>query len=279
MEIGRYYKLKVNREVDFGVYLESDLGEILMPQKYVEEGVKVGDEVEVFVYKDTEDRLIATTEKPFGTLDQFVGLEVADVQDFGAFMTWGLIKDLFVPKKEQPKTYRQGDIEVVRICLDPKTDRLIGSGKIRAFLSKPTDELEEGQKVELLIYGHGELGYNAIINQKFEGLIYQNEVFEDIDIGDQKTGYIKNLREDGKIDVSLQPPGIKAIDSNSERLLTLLEVNQGFLPYTDKSAPEEITANLQMSKKAFKKAVGQLYKSRQIVLKPDGIELVSQSSG
>ena len=274
MEIGRYYDLEVVREVDFGIYLSSELGDILLPQKYAPEDTTVGDILNVFVYKDTEDRLIATTETALGEVGDIVSLEVVDKTPHGAFMHWGLIKDLFVPKKEQPQPFQVGERHIVRICLDYKTDRLIGTGKISGFLKKENIDLKEGEKVDALIYALSDLGYKAVINQKYSGLFYKNEVYEDLNVGDQKEAYIKRVRNDGKVDVSLKPGGTKSIDSDMEHILELLKLNNNQLPYHDKSSPEEIKYFFKLSKKAFKKAVGGLLKKKLIKLNDQGIEAI-----
>ena len=274
MTIGNYHNLEILREVDFGVYLQSDLGDILLPGKYLPEGVKVGDKVRVFLYRDSEDRLIATTLEPAGTLDQFVSLMVSDVGPHGAFMLWGLEKDLFVPKSEQPVPFKKGNKYVVRICLDYKTDRLIGVGKLRAFFTSPGEELKENQQVDLLVYRKTDMGFLAVVDQKYSGLIYHNEVFSHLSVGDEVKGYIKKLREDGKIDLVLGSPGVQAIADNKQVILNNLAMNNGFLPFHDKSDPQLITDELGMSKKAFKKAVGGLLKERVVEIVDDGIKLL-----
>lgn len=274
MQIGVYHELEVGKEVDFGFYLNSDVGEILLPTKYVPDGLKVGDTIRVFIYRDSEDRIIATTLDPLAKLDDFAALEVKDTNDHGAFMEWGLEKDLFVPTREQPVRYVIGRKHVVRVCLDHKTDRLIGTGKLRAFFESDVSELEEGQPVELLIYNHTEKGYTAVVDQKYTGLIYGNEVFEPIAVGDKKSGFIKKIREDGKLDLTLNPVGKEAMDENMQVVHNLLKLHDGFLPYHDKSDAKEIMEFFNMSKKAFKKAIGGLYKSKAITLDKDGIRLV-----
>ncbi|MEM9297667.1 MAG: S1-like domain-containing RNA-binding protein [Bacteroidota bacterium] len=274
MEIGRYYELEVAREVDFGMYLNSDLGDILLPQKYIAEGTEIGTRIRVFVYKDTEDRLIATTEDALGEVGDIVSLEVVDKTPHGAFMHWGLIKDLFVPKKEQPQLFSIGERHIVRICLDYKTDRLIGTGKITGFLKKDKVDLKEGQEVEALIYAQSDLGYKTVVNQKYSGLIYANEVYDNVTIGDQRKAYVKRVREDGKVDLSLKAAGKQAIDADMEVILDLLRLNNNKLPYHDKSSPEEIKYFFKLSKKAFKKAVGGLLKKELIKLDEKGIETV-----
>lgn len=273
MQIGEFHELEIVKEVDFGVYLASERGEILLPTKYLPEEVKIGQTINVFLYKDSEDRLIATTLQPYGKLNDFVALEVRDNAPQGAYMDWGLEKDLLVPVKEQPQPYRIGEIHVVRICLDYKTDRLIGVGKINAFLDNDYSKLEEGQEVEILIYSESELGYSAVVDQEYSGLLYKNEIFQPIRIGDKLRGFIKKLREDGKIDLRLGQVGVKAIDVNGQKIIKLLQNNDGFIGLHDKSSPEEIIVKTKMSKKAFKKAIGGLYKQQLIEIKDNGIEL------
>lgn len=274
MEIGKYHTFKVAKEVDFGVYLDTPAGEVLMPTKYIPEGLKVGDEIEVFIYRDSEDRLIATTLKPEAQLHDFAALEVKDVTDHGAFLEWGLEKDLFVPNKEQNSRMIMGRKYVIRVCLDHKTDRLLGTAKLDVFIEKDTSELEEGQLVDLLIYRETDKGYMALIEQKYAGLIYKNEIFEPLEVGDKKMGFVKKIREDGKVDLTINKTGINAIDSNKAEILNKLKENEGFLPYHDKSDSEKITEVFNMSKKAFKKAIGGLYKDKVIDIKNEGIQLL-----
>lgn len=274
MEIGNYYELEVAKEVDFGVYLNSELGEILLPLKYVPEGTEVGDILRVFIHKDSEDRLLATTLEPKGKVGDFVSLKTKDLTPHGAFMDWGLEKDLFVPNREQHAPFQIGHNYIIRICLDYKSDRLIGVSKINTFLSNANlGELKEGDEVNLLIYSETETGYSAVINNKHKGLIYRNEVFEPVSVGDEKTGFIKKIREDLKIDLSLNPAGVEAIDVNRESVLENLREHGGFLPYHDKSDPDAIVKQFNMSKKAFKKAIGGLYKDQVINIEPEGIRL------
>lgn len=273
MTIGEYYELEILREVDFGMYLKSDLGDVLLPIKYIPEGYKVGDFIEVFLHRDSEDRLLATTLKPYGKLNDFVALHVKDKAQHGAFLDWGLEKDLFVPVKEQPYRYNIGDTVVVRICLDHKTDRLLGVGKLKTFFSKDYSNLKEGQEADFLIYDESELGYQAVVNQMYSGLIYKNEVFQPLRIGDEVKGFIAKIRDDEKLDLRLTKVGVESIDENAGRILKALEAAEGKLELNDKSSPEDITRVLKMSKKAFKKAIGNLYKQRKIKLTETGIAL------
>jgi len=274
MQLGIYHELEVAKEVDFGVYLNSPIGEILLPTKYIPEGLKVGDTIRVFLYKDSEDRPIATTLQPYAQLDEFASLEVKDNNEHGAFMEWGLEKDLFVPKKEQHERFELGKKYIVRVCLDHRTDRLIGTSKLKPFLIEADDQIEEGQEVDLMIYRRTDKGYMAVINQTYAGLIYENEIFEPIAIGDEKKGFIKKIREDGKIDLSLNKTGKVAVDDNREIVLELLRQHDGFMPYHDKSDAEDIAQVFNMSKKGFKKAIGGLYKDKLIKIESNGIRLL-----
>src|SRR5690606_7518643 len=199
-----------------------------------------GDELEVFVYTDSEDRLIATTLEPFGKVGEFAAMEVKDVTHFGAFLDWGIEKDLLVPNNEQHRRLQVGHWTVVRVCLDPQTERVIGVGKLNPFLNKDFSKLSEGQEVALMVYDETDLGYMVIIDNEFSGMLYRNEVFEPLNIGDKRIGHIKKLREDGKIDVRLNKIGRDAIDENKEIVLERLHASQGFLPYHDKSDSEKI---------------------------------------
>jgi len=276
IELGKMNTLKINRTVDFGVYLGDGTEEVLLPQKYLPESAKVGDMIEVFAYKDSEERPVATTLKPLIQLDEFASLEVKDVTDFGAFMDWGLEKDLFVPYKEQAMSMRKGERHVIRLCMDFKTNRLVGVSKIQGFIERDTSELEEKQEVDLLIFGKTDLGYNVLIEGKYQGLVFHNEVFEKINIGDARKGYIKEVREeDGKVDVSLRPFGVEGIDSSISIIWDKLSSTpDGHLAVSDKSDPDQIKELFGMSKKAFKKAIGGLYKEGRITITPDGITVV-----
>lgn len=272
-EIGQYNELKVMRFSPHGVYLYSDKGDILLPNKYVPGGTKEGDILKVFVYTDSEDRIIATTLKPLATIGDFAALRVKSITDFGVFLDWGLEKDLFVPKKELHKTPSEGDILVVKLFLDHKTQRVIGVNKLGAFLNRNTNRLKEGQEVDLLVYEITSLGYMTLINEEFSGMLYKNEVMEVLKVGDRRRGYIKKIREDGKVDVTLYKQGVEALEDYKELLLQSLRRAGGFLPLNDNSAPEEIKEMLKMSKKSFKKAVGMLLKDGVLEIKDEGILL------
>lgn len=273
LEIGNYNKLKVVKEVPFGMYLESEKGEILLPSKYIPEGTQVGDEVTVFIYKDSEDRLIATNLTPNGVVGDFAGMTVKEVNEKGAFLDWGLEKDLMVPFKEQHIPMKAGQDYVVRICLDPRNERIIGVSKLAPFLSKNFSELSEGQEVDLLIYEYTDLGIMAIVNKKYRGMLYRNEVFADLRVGQKVKGYVKKIREDEKLDLTLYKHGYENVLDAKDVILQKLKINNGWLKLHDDSTPEAIRDELQMSKKAFKKAIGGLYKEGLVELTPEGVKL------
>lgn len=279
INLGKMNTLRINRRVDFGVYVGDGEEEILLPAKYIPEGVSVGDKVEVFVYKDSDDRMIATNITPKIMLDEFASLEVIDVSDFGVFMDWGLEKDLFVPYKEQSTSMHKGEKHIVRLCLDHKTNRLVGVTKIHGFVERDTSELEEKQEVQLLVFDKTDLGYSVLINSKYQGLVYHNEVFDEVAIGDERTGYIKEIRdEDGKIDVSLKAFGLAGIEDAKDIVWgKLLRSEEKSLAANDKSEPEVIKQMFGLSKKAFKKAIGGLYREGKITISDEGITLVQDA--
>jgi uncharacterized protein len=276
IEIGKYNTLEVIKETDFGIYVGDEVEEILMPTKWVPEGTQVGDKIEVFIYNDSEDRMIATTMVPKITLNTFAFLEVRQVTSIGAFMDWGLHKDLLVPFKEQLTKMEAGKSYMVYMYLDDVTDRLVGSSHVNKFVEKENIELEVGQEVDLLIYQDTDLGYKAIINNKYKGLVYRNEIFSDVEVGSSTKGYVKTIREDQKIDLSLQKVGFAALGEFAEQIMQVLKESNGILLLHDKSTPEEIYAKVKMSKKNFKKAVGILYKQRLIVIGDEDIKLVGK---
>lgn len=266
--------LRILRGTSVGMYLGDDEGnDVLLPKKYIPDDVIVGDDIEVFIYRDSEDRIIATTLEPKVQLNEFAYLQVMAVTGIGAFLDWGLEKDLFVPFKEQNKKLAPEDWCAVYVYLDEETDRLVGSCKVNKFFEKENIELEIGQEVDLFVFEETNLGLNAVINNKYKGLIYENEIFQRIKLGTRTKGYIKNIREDKLIDVSLQKQGYANIEPNAEKILEKLKANNGFLDVTDKSDANYIMYQLEMSKKTFKKAVGGLYKQRLIRLEDDGIYL------
>jgi len=273
-ELGRVSSLLINRFTANGAYLALEDGEeVLLPKSYLKGTEKEGEEVEVFVYTDSEDRPVAVTDRPLALLDEFAIMEVRGVTKFGAFMDWGLQKDLFVPNSEMGKPLEVGDKQLVRVCLDHRTNRLIGVTKYEDFLLTDTRGYQEGQEVEVLVFDLTELGYKVLIENSFEGLIYRNETFEEIKIGDWKRAFIKKRRDDGKLDLQLTPIGRQKYEEGAEKILASLEEAK-FLPLHDKSPPEEIRETLGMSKKHFKQSIGQLFKAGRIRILDTGIELI-----
>jgi hypothetical protein len=275
-QIGKINHLEVLKELDFGIYLDGgDLGEILMPKRYVPEGTMPGDFIEAFIYLDSEDRLIATTEKPLAMVEKFALLEVVSVTPVGAFLNWGLPKDLFVPFREQRKPMEVGKKYLVYVYLDADTKRVAASSKIEQFLDNIPVDYDENEEVDLIIVNETDLGYNAIIDYSHLGVLYKNEVFQELNPGDKVQGFIKKIRTDGKIDLRLDKIGYEKITSFVDRIIVELQKNKGFLPLTDKSSPEEIYKTFKISKKNFKAAIGALYKKRFIALEEDGIRLLN----
>lgn len=279
MKQGVFNLLKAKRKTQHGMYLvDEDDNEVLLPNKYVPENLTYGEEISVFIYKDSEDRITATTIDPHVKLGEFAMLEVVQVNQTGAFMDWGLEKDLLVPFSEQVQRMKPGYSYPVYLYLDEKTDRLVATAKIDRYIVKEDITVEENDEVDLLICNSTELGINVIINNIHKGLIYDNEIFQALNEGDRIKGYIKKIRPDKKIDVSLYKLGYSAVEPNSEKIIQTLKSNDGFLNLTDKTDPIIILAKLEMSKKVFKKAIGSLYKKRLIRIEKDGIYLESNDT-
>jgi len=273
-EIGKMNTLPVTMISDFGVYLDAgELGELLLPNRYVSEDMKLGNMVEVFIMLDSEDRYIATTDTPLGMAGEFVALKVVAVTDFGAFMDWGMPKDLLVPFREQKITMCVGDTHVVYIYVDDVSQRLVASARIEKFIDEAGACYNEGEKVDLLIYAKTELGYKAIINGAQEGLILHHEVLEPLTKGQHIEGFINQIRDDGKINLCLQNPGKEKVLELKDRILVYLNENAGFMPITDKNTPDEIYSLFGVSKKTYKKAIGALYKKRLITFENNGTKL------
>jgi predicted RNA-binding protein (virulence factor B family) len=275
VELGKFNLLEVVKTVDFGVYLDGhDDGEILLPTRYVPEGCKPGDKLNVFIYLDIDERLIATTLQPRVQVGEFACLEVAWVNEFGAFLDWGLMKDLFCPFREQKMKMVKGRRYVVLAHLDEESYRIMASAKVERYLSKEMPAYKDGQEVPVMIWQKTDLGYKVIVDNRFSGLIYQNEIFSQLEIGEHLMAYVKQVRPDGKIDLSLQKYGAAKVGDFSTSLLDYLKAHDGFTPLGDKSAAEDIYETFGVSKKTFKKTVGELYKKRLIVIADDGIHLV-----
>ena len=274
IELGKYNTLEVVKEVAFGMYLDGgEEGEILLPSRYVPENCKPGDELTVFIYLDNEERLVATTLTPLVQVGEFACLEVAWINQYGAFLNWGLMKDLFVPFREQKMKMQVGKQYVIHAHLDDESYRIVASAKVDRYLSKEKAPYEPGQEVSILIWQKTDLGFKAIIENRYSGLLYESEIFQPLHTGMTLKAYVKQVREDGKIDLVLQKLGAKKVDDFSEVLLQYIKDHEGFTPLNDKSAAEDIYDAFGVSKKTFKKAVGDLYKKRLVVLEAEGIRL------
>lgn len=272
--VGKYNTLNIVKELDFGVYLDgAELGEILLPKRYVPSNFRPGDDVEVFLYFDSDDRIIATTEKPFATVGEFALLRVKSVDKFGAFMDWGLMKDLLVPFREQKTTMIEGRSYIVHVFIDKVSNRIAASAKLEQFLDRIPPEYEVGQQVDLMIWQATDLGYKTIVNHYHQGMLYANEVFQKLNVGQTLKGYIKKIRDDHKIDLSLYPAGYAKVGEQTDPILEYLKKEGGFAKLTDKTAPDEIYSLFGISKKTFKNALGALYKQGTIVIEKDGIRL------
>jgi len=276
-QIGRINKLKIKRIRDYGAHLDGgDSGDILLPKTQVPKKCRPGDEVEVFVYMARTGRLRATTQKPDATVGQFAKLRVKANTSSGAFLDWGLPKDLLVPKREQLAKMEEGRSYIVFVFLDEKSSRITASAKLDKFLSQQPPDYDEGDAVDLIIFDRTDLGYKALVNNAHLGMVYKNEVFQKLFIGQQLKGYIKKIRDDHKIDLSLQQSGYQRVDDISRTILNALKSHGGRIAVTDKSPPEDIYALFGVSKKTFKKAIGALYKKRRITIDANGIILAGR---
>ena len=274
IELGNYNQLEVVKEVDFGVYLDGgEEGEILLPTRYVPEDCKIGDILNVFLYLDMDERLIATTLTPYVQVGQFACLEVSWVNEYGAFLNWGLMKDLFVPFREQKMKMQVGRKYVIHAHLDEESYRIVASAKVERYLSKDKPEYASGDEVNILIWQKTDLGFKAIIDNKYSGLLYENEIFTSLETGMEMKAFVKQVREDGKVDLILQKPGFEKIDDFAKTLLDYIREQGGRISLNDKSPAEDIYDTFGVSKKTFKKGVGDLYKKRLISLHEDGITL------
>jgi len=267
IELGKINTLKVDRITPPGAFLVSGDNEaILLPNRYMTKSMKVGDEVAVFVTTDSEDRVVALGERPVALVDEFGFFEVVSLEPFGAFVDWGLPKDLFVPKNNQKTPFRVGHRRIIRVVYDGQTDRLVGDERIMRYLSKETSVLKPKEEVELLVLARTPLGYKVIVNNSFEGMIYHNEIFEDIEVGDTKNGFVKMIREDGKLDISLRPIGEKRVDEASKKVMEVLQKNGGKMNFTYKSEAEDIKETFGLSKKSYKAALTTLIEGGRIQL-------------
>jgi predicted RNA-binding protein (virulence factor B family) len=279
IEIGKYNDLEILRETSIGLYLGTAGGEdVLLPNRYCPEHYTIGDNIRVFVYPDNEGRKIATTLVPKVLVNEFAFLQVRSVEPVGAFLDWGLDKDLLVPFREQRQRMEKGRWYIVYMTVDEKTNRLFATNKIEQRLNNEHLEIAAGDKADLLILQKTDLGFSAIINNRYKGLIYDSEIFREINVGQQVTGYVKHIRDDHKIDLSLQPIGYhQSADTHTDLILRKLMENGGVLPFNDKSPPDLIYSELGISKKAFKRAIGSLYKDHTIAITEDGISLTHES--
>lgn len=274
IRLGDYNRMTVVRTVDFGVYLDGgEEGEVLLPARYVPDGCKEGDELEVFVYLDSEERLVATTQTPLAKVGDFACLEVSWVNEYGAFLNWGLMKDLFCPFREQKMKMEKGKSYIVHVHIDHESHRIVASAKVEHYFDPSFPPYRYGDETDLLVWQKTDLGFKVIIDNRYAGLVYSNQIFREIRTGDRMKGYIEAVREDGKIDVMLQPTGWRMTKETADVLLNYLETHQGVCRLTDKSPAEDIYQAFQVSKKSYKKAVGDLYKRRLITIEEDCIRL------
>lgn len=274
IKVGDYNVLKVLREADFGFYLDDGAEGVLLPKRFVPEGLKVGHEIKVFIYHDSEGRLIATTQQPKGVVGEIVKLKAITVTNQGAFLDWGLMKDIFVPKSQQLGGMREGAEYLVKIYVDEQTGRVAATEKIEPFLSNENLTVKEKDIVDLVVYRRTDIGYLVIINNKHTGVLHFNEIYQNIGVGDKLKGFIKAIRPENKIDVVVGRPGYNRVEDEAEKILRLLNENNGYLPYHDKSDPDEIYNFFGISKKAFKMATGNLYKQQKITFTKTGIKLL-----
>lgn len=274
IKIGEYNVLTVIKEKPMGVFLDDgDIG-VLLPKRYVPKGTKIGDELNVFLYHDNEGRIIATTEKPFGVLGDIVKLKGVTTTDYGVFLDWGIMKDLFIPRSQIQDIIRPNGEYLIKIVIDELTGRLAATEKLEQFLSNEELTVKEKESVSLLIYRQTNIGFEVIINNIHKGILHSNEIYRKIEIGDKLEGFIKKILPENKIDVVIGKMGYERVESESEKIIRLLNENKGFLPYHDKSSPEEIYAFFGISKKTFKMVIGNLYKERKIEFVPQGIQLL-----
>lgn len=274
MKLGEYNELIIGRSSKIGLFLQDEEeNEVLLPSRYVPAQYELGDTLRVFVYNDSEDRMIATTDEPYCTVNSFAYLEAVDQNRSGTFLNMGLMKDLFVPKKNQLAPMKPGEHYLVWVYIDQITDRLVASSNLERMLSDRPLDLEPGDEVEIIVWNKHEVGYRVVVNEEYVGMVYRNQLFQQLEEGQRLTAYVNRIREDGKLDILLQKPGVANIEPSAQALLDHLKACDGFLPLTDKSPPELIATELSMSKKAFKKALGALYKARLVQLEEKGVRL------
>jgi hypothetical protein len=277
LELGKINTLQLDRLTTPGAYLlAKDGNDVLLPGQYLTQDMKEGQLIDVFLYTDSEDRLVATTQTPLAMLDEFALLEVVDIAPFGAFVDWGLPKDLLVPNKLQKNPFAVGEKHFLKITYDERTHRLVGSEKLGDFFDKKVQGIHRNQEVSVIVLAKTPLGYKLLVEDKYEGLIYHNEIFEKIEVGDKRVAYVKQIRKDGNIDLSLRKIGAKKTESSTQRIVTLLEQNNGILPYNYKSDAELIKEIFSMSKKEYKRSLTSLIDSKTIEVKDSGIYLLKR---
>ena len=278
INVGQFNLMRVDRKVDFGFYMDDGGEGILLPKRFVPSGLQIDDTISVFVYHDSDNRLIATTQEPFAVVGDIAALKVVEVTSQGAFLDWGLMKDLFVPVSQQLSTMRLGGKYLVKLYIDAQTGRVAATEKIDKQISNDILTVKEGEKVKIQVYRESEIGYVVIVNQVHQGLVYKNEVFTHLHIGQFiDEAFIKKIREDNKLDIGLGKQGGEKLADDNQKIMSLLKSHKGFLPYHDKSAPDDIYAFFGMSKKAFKMNVGMLYKLKLISIEDDGIHLIPET--
>ena len=278
INVGQFNLMRVDRKVDFGFYMDDGAEGVLLPKRFVPSGLQVGDTISVFVYHDSDNRLIATTQEPFAVVGDIAALKVVDITGQGAFLDWGLMKDLFVPVSQQLSSMRLGGKYLVKLYLDKQTGRVAATEKIDNQISNDILTVKEGEKVKLQVYRESDIGYVVIVNQVHQGLVYKNEVFTHLHIGQMiDEGFVKKIREDNKLDIGIGKQGVEKLDDDQLKLIQLLKLHKGFLPYHDKSSPEDIYAFFGISKKAFKMNVGILYKAKKITIEDGGIRLMPEA--
>ena len=278
INVGQFNLMRVDRKVDFGFYMDDGGEGILLPKRFVPSGLQIDDTISVFVYHDSDNRLIATTQEPFAVVGDIAALKVVEVTSQGAFLDWGLMKDVFVPVSQQLSTMRLGGKYLVKLYIDAQTGRVAATEKIDKQISNDILTVKEGEKVKIQVYRESEIGYVVIVNQVHQGLVYKNEVFTHLHIGQFiDEAFVKKIREDNKLDIGLGKQGGEKLADDNQKIMSLLKSHKGFLPYHDKSAPDDIYAFFGMSKKAFKMNVGMLYKLKLISIEADGIHLIPEA--
>jgi uncharacterized protein len=276
IQVGMYNTLKVSRKVEFGFYLDDGKDGILLPKRFAPIGLRIGDEIKVFLYHDSDNRLIATTQEPMGVVGDIVQLKCVSTTEHGAFLDWGLMKDIFVAKSQQLTRMHKAGEYLVKIYIDEQTGRIAATEKIEKQISNDVLTVKEMDEVELYVQRESDLGYVMIINGKHTGLLHSNEVYRNIEVGDKLKGFIKTIRADNKIDIVLDKPGYARIENEAEKILRLLKEQNGYLPYHDKSDPEDIYNYFGMSKKTFKMTIGALYKQHKIDFAKAGITAIEE---